>query len=52
MTICPRCRYNTLAQSMRADVCTNRNCNYEERYEDAYSSIDPGNDFEESEKFR
>lgn len=51
MIKCPKCGYNTMLQSMRADFCTNRSCNYEERYEDAYVSIDPGGDFEDSEKF-
>lgn len=51
MTECPKCGERTLVQSMRADVCLNDDCSYQERYEDAYASIDPGGDFEDSEKF-
>lgn len=49
MTSCPKCGEPTLAQSMRADVCTNPDCDYSERYEDAYADVDPGGDFENSE---
>lgn len=51
MTSCPKCGQRTMLQSMRADFCTNEDCGYEERYEDAYASVDPGGDFEGSEDF-
>ena len=52
MTTCPRCGQPTLAQSMRADVCLNDQCDYVERYEDAYADEDPGGDFPDSERLR
>jgi len=50
MSYCPECGKNTLLSSMREDFCTN--CNYSERYEDAYADIDPAGDFEDSEEFK
>lgn len=50
MTRCPECGANALISSMRADFCTE--CGYEERYEDAYASVDPGGDFEDAEEFK
>ncbi len=52
MRDCPVCGKHTLLQSMRADFCTNDDCGYEERYEDAYRDVDPGGDFEGSEDLR
>ena len=49
MSICPECGEHTLMSSMRADVCTN--CDYTERYEDAYAAADPGGDFPDAEEF-
>jgi len=46
MTRCPQCNQNTLAQSMRADVCLNEDCNYSEGYADAYATVDPRGDFD------
>lgn len=48
--ICPECGEKTLLCSMREDYCVN--CNYTERYEDAYSDTGPGGDFENSEVYR
>lgn len=47
--ICPKCGQNTLRCSMRADYCPE--CEYEERYEDAYRDTDPENDFPDAEEF-
>ncbi len=46
-TKCPECGEQTLLQSMRSDFCTN--CDYSERYEDAYADVDPGGDFDDAE---
>lgn len=48
MTNCPKCGQRTLAQSMRADVCINDDCDYSDSYPDAYASEDPGGDFREA----
>lgn len=48
--ICPKCHELALLSSMRADSCTN--CDYSQRYEDAYRDVDPGGDFPDAETFR